>query len=237
MNCIYGCTSAIILSQKGVYISHIWENPVFVTGSFVPIDANTFATKAFKALRDGTVTVQSISALVGIDQAPGPLHAIYSLQVFIPTPKTTELDRKLYGIITPLRYHIRAQQLAQLIAQLVPGSDGTSSVLGCTRTSAQLPTQHPGTAGRAILEVDPFQYWLTTPNTSADSPGLQVGHWRLWVEDQLIASQDFWHPLSAPPDGIQEQDVGYANPCASLTNNPIASSSSHSATSLGTSKA
>ena len=231
VNGIYGCTSVIISSEKGVYICHIWENPVFINGDWVPTDDNTFTTKAFNALRDGTATAQSITALIGTDQAPGPLNTIYSPKVFVLTPYTTDLDRQLYSITTTLRYEARAQQLAQQIAQIVPGSGGTGYTLGYTRTSAQLSTQNPGVAGRAILEVDPFQSWLTTPNAPANSPGLQVGRWRLWVEDQLITFQDFWLPHTTPPGGIQGRDVGYANPCAS-----IVSSSSPPATSPGTSK-
>ena len=230
VNGIYGCTSVIISSEKGVYISHIWENPVFIIGDFVPTDDNTFTTKAFNALRDGTANAQSILALVGTDQAPGPLNAIYSPKVFVLTPFTSDLDRQLYSITTTLRYQARAQQLAQQIAQIVPGSGGTGSTLGYTRTDQYLSTQNPGIAGRAILEVDPFQYWLTTPN-APNSAGLQVGRWRLWVEDQLITYQDFWRPNTTPPGGNQRRDVGYANPCASL-----ASSSSTTATSSSTSK-
>ena len=96
----------------------------------------------------------------------------------------------MYGTITNLRYQIRAQQLAQQITQIVPGSGRTGITLGYTRT-----------AGRAIIEVDPFQSWCTTADTPADSPGLQIGRWRVWVEDQLIASQHFWHPLTTTSGG------------------------------------
>ena len=230
VNGIYGCTSVIISSEKGVYISHIWENPVFITGDWVPTDDNTFTTKAFNALRDGTANAQSITALVGTGQAPGPLNAIYSPKVFVLTPYTTEFDRQTLGITTKLRYQTRAEQLAQQIAQIVPGSGGTGISLGYTRTSQQLSTQNPGIAGRAILEVDPFQRWLTTPH-APDSAGLRIGRWRLWVEDQLITYQDFWQPNTTPPGSIQGRDIAYANPCASL-----ASSSNPSFTSSGTSK-
>ncbi len=235
VNGLYGCTSVLISSEKGVYISHIWEDPVFITGDSVPTDDNTFTTKGFNALRDGTATAQSISALVGTDQAPGPLNAIYSPEVFVITPRTDELDRNQYGITTALRYETRAQQLAQKIAQIVPGSGGTGYTLGYTRTSAQLSTEYPGTAGRAILEVDPFQYWVTTPNAPADSPGVHVGRWRLWVEGQLITYNDFWHPDTTPPGGIQRRDVGYENPCAKSSNHSVFTSSSASSTSSSSS--
>ena len=233
VNGLHGCTSVIISSQKGVYISHIWEYPVFINQDFFPTDDYTFKTKALDALSNGTATTQSISALNGTVEAPGPLNAIYSPRVFVLTPYTTKLDRQLYGITTELRYATRAQQLADQIAQIIPGSGRTAFIQGYTRTSAQLSTQHPGTAGRAILEVHPFQFWLTTPNSPADSPGLQVGRWRLWVEDQLLNCQDFWHPLITPPDSIQGRDVGYANPCANSNNDSIASSSSPAAISPG----
>lgn len=228
VNGIYGCTSVIISSEKGVYISHIWEVPVFISEHWVPTDDNTFTTGAFIALRDGTANAESITTLVGTEQAPGPLNAIYHPVVFVLTPYASEEDRQVFGITTTLRYQTRAQQLAQQIVQIVPGSGGTGFTLGYTRTNVQLSTQSPGIAGRAILEVDPFQYWYTTADTDANSPGLQFGRWRLWVEDQLITSQDFWIPNTTPPGGIQGRDVGYANPCAS-----IASSSSPSATSPG----
>lgn len=232
VNGIYGCTCVIISSEKGVYVSHIWESPVFTASDYTPTDDNTFTTKAFNALRDGTATAQSITALIGTDQAPGPLNAIYAPKVFVVTPFTSKFDQDNYGITTTLRYETRAQQLAQQVAQTLPGSGGTGLVLGYTRTNKQESTKNPGTAGRAIVEIDPFQRWVTTPHDPT-SAGLQIGRWRLWVEDQLITYQDFWipHQTTPPQGGIQGRDVGYANPCA----NPSSQSRSATSSSITTS--
>lgn len=203
---IYGCTAVIIASEKGVYIAHIWESPVFVDQGFNPTDDNLFMITAFNSLRDGTVYAQSITGLIGTDQNPGVLNAIYAPKVFVLTPFTTDWDRRNFGISTTLRYQTRVQQLAQKIASIVPGSGGNGIILGYTRTSRQASSQEPGIAGRAILEIDPFYTWLTTPYDSK-SMGLQIGCWRLWVEDQLITYQYFWLPHITAP-GTFRQDIG-----------------------------
>ena len=215
VNGIYGCTSVIIVSEKGVYLSHIWEGGVFnVAGTeYVPTDDNTFITQGFNALRDGTANAQSITALIGSDQNPGPLNTIYSPKVFVLTPYTTFFDRTMFGITTTLRYEQRAQWLAQQISQLLPGSEN-GGTLGYTRTNPQESTQPAGTAGRAIFEVDPFQYILVSSLDNPEAPGLQIGAWRLWVEDQLILYQTFWRPNTTPPGGIQGRDF---NVCGSST--------------------
>ncbi|CAG8124452.1 unnamed protein product [Penicillium nalgiovense] len=195
---IYGCTAVIIASEKGVYIAHIWENPVCVDYDFNPTDDKSFTINAFHSLRDGTEYAQSVTGLIGTDQNPGVLNAIYAPKVFVLTPFTTDWDRQNFGISTPLRYQTRVQELVKKIASIVPGSGGNGIVLGYTRTSRQAASQEPGIAGRAILEIDPSYVRLTTPYDSK-STGLQIGRWRLWVEDQLITYQDFWLPhITAP---------------------------------------
>ena len=67
-----------------------------------------------------------------------------------------------------------------------------------TRPELQAPRSKMNVSRvRAILGIDPFQYWLTSTNAPL-SAYLQVGRWRLWVEDQLIAEQDFWIPHTTP---------------------------------------
>ncbi|KAF2228926.1 hypothetical protein EV356DRAFT_418626, partial [Viridothelium virens] len=208
VNGIYGCTSVIVSSEKGVFISHIWEVPMFIDKDWNPTSDTQFGN-VFPALRDGTANCQSLTGLVGTDDNPGPLNAIYAPKVYVLTPFATQWDKDEKGITTNLRYQDRANSLLNQVAGIIPGENSKQEVLGYTRTDKQSSTAQPGTAGRAILEVDPFQYWLTSANTPANSPGLQVGRWRLWVEDQLITFQDFWLPNTTPPPGtIQQRNVG-----------------------------
>ena len=214
---IYGCSSVIISSEKGVYISHIWESPVFIDRYFNPTDDTTFTTLAFNSLRDGTQDAQSITDLIGTDQAPGVLNAIYQPRVFVLSPLTTQWERDNLGITTRFRYPVRAQQLANQVGQILPGS-GETFVLGYTRTDSEESTAARGTAGRAIFEFDPLERIYVS--NAAPNSRLRFGRWRLWVEDQLITYQDVWIP------NRRRRDIGDADPCAGP---------STSATSLGTS--
>ncbi|KAJ5794844.1 hypothetical protein N7457_001443 [Penicillium paradoxum] len=217
---IYGCTVMMVISEKGGYISHIWEEPVFVDHNFNPSDDDSFTMNTFNALRDGTIYVQSVAALIGTDQNPGVLNAIYAPKVFVFTPFTTEWDRLNFGISTTLRYQSRAEALAQKIAGIIPGSGGNGITVGYTRTSPQSSSQEAGIAGRVILEVEPFQTWFTAPRDS-NSAGLQIGRWRLWVEDQLITYQDFWLPHNTAPGGsFQSQVSGHTSLCSTCANSP-----------------
>lgn len=47
VNGIYGCTSVIIVSEKGVYASHIWENSVFIDSDWKATDDDSFKKNAF----------------------------------------------------------------------------------------------------------------------------------------------------------------------------------------------
>ena len=229
VNGIYGCTSVIVTSEKGVFISHIWEVPMFIDSDWNLMNDAQFG-HVFPALRDGTTNCESLTKLVGTDTNPGPLHAIYAPKVYVLTPYATQTDRNRFGITTNLRYQQRANDLLAQVAGIIPGKDSKQTVLGYTRTNRTLSTAQRGVAGRAILEYDTDQYWLTTPNAPPNDPGLQIGRWRLWVEDQLITYQDFW----LPPGTIQQKrDVGYANPCSVHLSS--SSSSITSATSSSTS--
>ncbi|KAJ5836581.1 hypothetical protein N7447_002607 [Penicillium robsamsonii] len=203
---IYGCTAVIIASEKGVYISHIWESPVFVDEALNLTDDSLFTITAFNSLRNGTVYAQSVIDLIGTDHSPGVLNAIYAPKVFVLTPFTTDWDRRNFGISTTLRYQARAEKLAQKITDIVPGSGGNGIILGYTRTSRQASSQEPGIAGRAILEIDPFYTWLTTPYDTKTA-GLQISRWCLWVEDQLITYQDFWLPCLTAPEVLLDETL------------------------------
>ncbi|KAJ3460654.1 hypothetical protein MRS44_011521 [Fusarium solani] len=189
VNGIYGCTAVIIVSDKGVYLSHIWENPVFIDIDWNWTDDESFNRNAFEALRDGTDNARSVTSLVGDDANPGVLHASNNPMVFVLTPFTDVLNDPT-GITTLFRYQERAQRLADSLVGVIPGSSG--HLLGYTRTNGIDSTEPIGTWGRAILEVDMFQDMIITPEDSpAGSWAFSMGRWRLWVEDGLVTWRDF----------------------------------------------
>ncbi|KAF4468285.1 hypothetical protein FALBO_4823 [Fusarium albosuccineum] len=189
VNGIYGCTAVIIVSNKGVYLSHIWENPVFIDSDWKWTDDESFNRNSFEALRDGTDYAQSILGLIGTDEAPGVLHSFNMPQVFVITPFTNFFNDPT-GTMTAFRYESRAQSLLDNLIGIIPGSTG--SLLGYTRTGQQESTETHGTWGRAILEVDMFQdAWMTPEDFPGGSHLYSMGRWRLWVEDGLVTWQDF----------------------------------------------
>ncbi|RSL70883.1 hypothetical protein CEP53_001765 [Fusarium sp. AF-6] len=189
VNGIYGCTAVIIVSDKGVYLSHIWENPVFIDTEWNWTDDESFNRTAFEALRDGTDNARSVASLVGDDANPGVLHASNNPMVFVLTPFTDVLNDPT-GITTLFRYQERAQRLADSLVGVIPGSTG--HLLGYTRTNGIDSTEPIGTWGRAILEVDMLQDMIITPeDTPGGSWAFSMGRWRLWVEDGLVTWRDF----------------------------------------------
>ncbi|KAL4777587.1 hypothetical protein BDW60DRAFT_202476 [Aspergillus nidulans var. acristatus] len=78
---LYGCTSVIIVSSKGVYISHIWEKPTSINGDekrqIYETEEEYFKKYSFDALTQGGGefdNVEPVSSLVGTWVNPGPLH-------------------------------------------------------------------------------------------------------------------------------------------------------------------
>lgn len=224
VNGLFGCTSVIIISDKGVYVSHIWENPVFEDANFIPTDDKVFLINAFNALRDGTLTAQSVTELIGTDQSPGVLNARYRPLAYVITPYTNNDERNDFGINTQFRFQIRAQQLAQGITQVLfdNSNDWQTMIVGYNRISKAASLSYPGTAGRAIVEVDPVQFVLK-PDHGPGLP-LPVGKWRLWVEDRLINEQTFVDPARLGQGGLKKRDNGYADPCASSSSSMTTSS-------------
>ncbi|KAI7760733.1 hypothetical protein LZL87_007945 [Fusarium oxysporum] len=209
VNGIYGCTSVIVVSDLGAYISHIWENPVFIDSNWNPTPDNEFQATTFNALRDGTPNgnAESIAGYVGTDQVPGVLHSMFHPRVFVVTPFTNDFERSL-GVTTTFRYEDRANYLATAVSGIIPGSDST--VLGYTRTGRTESTEQYGTWGRAIVEYDMLEEIVF--GSDDDMTGQFMGRWRLWVEDQLVTSHKFLVfpdpidlPETTPAAGLQKR--------------------------------
>ncbi|KAI5459540.1 hypothetical protein BGZ63DRAFT_359699, partial [Mariannaea sp. PMI_226] len=188
VNGIYGCTSVIIISEKGTYISHIWEIPVFIVPGtdYVPSDDQYFADNSYRALINGSPTTRSIRELVGTDDRPGPLHEIYNPEIYVLTPDSTLWDMVTYSILDQFRYQARAVLIANKIHSAIPGS--SVRVMGYTRTDPTKSTE-VGFAGRTIVEADQNQYWAI--NHMGGVPCLIMGRYRLWVEDLQVRQKDF----------------------------------------------
>ncbi|KAM0543402.1 hypothetical protein ACHAO7_009388 [Fusarium culmorum] len=212
VNGLYGCTAVIIASDMGVYLSHIWESPVFGDINFVPSDDAYFTRQTIEIFRDGSSHAQSVNVLVGTDAEPGPLHPIHSPKVFVVTPLTK--PEQSNSVTTLLFHQDRAQTLANNLASIIVGSEDHGHVLGYVRTNHELSTSDKGYWGRTILEVDMFQKLLV----SADNlygEDLAVGRWRLWLEDKLITFNDFISPYTfGTPTALKKRNNKLGDECS-----------------------
>ncbi|KAH7460521.1 hypothetical protein FOMA001_g19562 [Fusarium oxysporum f. sp. matthiolae] len=195
VNGIYGCTAVLIVSNVGVYTSHIWEVPGFldpVDGK--PTSDDFFETNVFKVLRDGTLdatTATGISTLIGTESAPGPLHSQFEPRVFVVTPFNTNQSPENPSLY---RYEARADQLANQVTGIIPGAL-SGGVYGYFPIG-KVESTGRGFLGRTIVEFDMFDGFIASEQ---DPTKLQaLGRWRFWVEENLWATHSFnvYHDFS-----------------------------------------
>ncbi|KAI3571124.1 meiotically up-regulated gene family-domain-containing protein [Fusarium oxysporum f. sp. albedinis] len=177
VNGIYGCTAVLIVSNVGVYTSHIWENPGFLDPvDQKPTSDDFFETNVLKVLRYGTLdatTATGISTLIGTESAPGPLHSQFEPHVFVVTPFNTNQSPENPSLY---RYEARADQLANQVTGIIPGAL-YGGVYG------YFPIGKVESTGRG--EQDPTKLQA-------------LGRWRFWVEENLWATHSFnvYHDFS-----------------------------------------
>lgn len=181
MNGIYGCTVVFIVSTRGVYASHIWQVPVFVNEQNQPTATDYFHKQTFMALRDGVPNeVQSLVTLIGTDANKGVLHPDYNPQVHVVTPFASDGQT--------LEYSDRAYLLADMLTNLFAKEATIRNVWGYHRYNQAISTAEFGFLGRTIVEHDPLQYVIETPQGKYNA-----GRWRLWVENSLVWEEDYYH--------------------------------------------
>ncbi|RGP62728.1 hypothetical protein FSPOR_9115 [Fusarium sporotrichioides] len=161
VNGIYGCTAVLIVSNLGVYTSHIWEVPGFLDRvDYKPTSDDFFETNVFEVLRDGTLdatTATGISTLIGTESAPGPLHSQFEPRVFVVTPFNINQSPENPSLF---RYEARADQLANQVTGIIPGaiSGGVHGYLPI----GQVESTGRGFLGRTIVEFDMLDGFITS---------------------------------------------------------------------------
>ncbi|KAF9768495.1 hypothetical protein IL306_014205 [Fusarium sp. DS 682] len=160
----------------------------------------------------GEIEAVALSAYIGTDDEPGPLHLINSPRVFVVTPFTIPFDRT--GATGVFRYEARANYLAQSLTSLLR-SPYSGEVYGYTPApDPEISKQEFHYLGRTILEVDMQQSILRSSSQRPNDPGLFMAQWRFWVEDQLITTHDFVAPpLAAAHAGLQKREDDPMDQC------------------------
>ncbi|KAL4881921.1 hypothetical protein BJY04DRAFT_217626 [Aspergillus karnatakaensis] len=199
---LFGCTSVIIVSKKGVYLSHIYEDPVFVQRpegagknddvDDVPTSDEFFQQASFGALVNGVEkadAVEPIKDLIGSTNSPGPLHHSYTPKIFVVHP----FDQGNSG---PLAYPERAQWLADQFQTYLypPGSspDGSQpqppNIIAYKAPGRKFAEMSHSVEGKAIVEFSPINHYIKVQGS--DEPRA-VARWRLFANVREVAGWEF----------------------------------------------
>ncbi|KAF2238245.1 hypothetical protein EV356DRAFT_563975 [Viridothelium virens] len=198
---LYGCTSVIVASNTGVFISHIWESPTFKNkGDLSQSDEEVFWRTGYNILRDGNPTDRERS--IGFTSLMGPGGILNTTQrpvVFIITPFASQIQRQYLGITTRLRYELRVNKLALALRKRIRSPE-RAQIIGYSRTHQHTAHDREGYLGRAIVEVEQGSAEPRRGNDSDDEGPFTYdrtieGSWRLWVEDRVVFEQRYSHPL------------------------------------------
>lgn len=182
---LYGCTSLILISTQGVWMSHLWESPSFAPNGVV--NQANFQAQVLDRLGPGDGTAE----FPGLTQYLATQFAADTKPVaIIMTPRNRANPQP--GVL------MFQNQITQLI-------DKVQTIFGATRTNSGQYTggtlngiplildytprgdqfsQTWTSSGKALFQYDPVQ-------TRCD--GVQWAMVRLWVEDRpLYAYQNYW---------------------------------------------
>ncbi|KAL4901436.1 hypothetical protein BDW74DRAFT_181723 [Aspergillus multicolor] len=200
---LYGCTTLFIVSKQGVYVSHIYEQPVFVDkdkwNRVMPTKDDYFWKAAFDALINGDETgkgaIDPLKDLIGDAANPGPLHYLNMPKIFVAAPFKE-------GGIGPLRYKDRIKWLSdQLQGYLYPPESSSSgvtpeapSVMGYKPTTRGVAENRESISGKAIMEatqIDHYQKQVIQGQSEAQAQIRAIGRWRLWVNGNQTVSYEF----------------------------------------------
>lgn len=198
---LYGCTSLIIVSTAGVWMSHLWENPSFQVGGVV--NQANFQAHILDRLGPGDGTAD----FPGLNQYLNTAFAADTKPVaIIMTPRVRANSQP--GV---LMYQNQITQLSDRV-QTIFGGTRTSSGQFTGGTLNGVPiivdytpksdtfSQVWTSSGKALFQYDPVE-------TRCD--GVQWAMVRLWVEDRVMYSyKHFWvaraNQVVAPPANAQQ---------------------------------
>lgn len=170
-----GCTSVFVFSERGVYISHIWDE------SFEGCDADDAVQYVIEDLWNGN----------SMDNSPGLQRLIQDGLLSaqsnpIPLILAARDDIEGHGLIYP----DIIRKLQQRLSQMIPTSQSPAIV----EYTADLDNAHDRDTvnGRAAVEFSSRQNIVMYNGCP-----LPQSMWRLWVEGQEITSHPFMHPAIA----------------------------------------
>jgi hypothetical protein len=201
-----------------VYLSHIYEDPVFVQktklGFLRPTTDNVFQEASFSALVNGDLEsyeLEPLNTLIGTTENPGPLHYTLQPKIFAVTPFK-------HGGIGPLMYAKRIEWLSdQLHNYLYPDGSGQydqkPESIPYKIAPRYLAENPESLSGKIILEATLLDlYEQSEGHLSA------IGRCRLWINGKETVTWEFSSQGSVNAVGhglnvLRARDSHYAGIC------------------------
>ena len=195
---LFGCTSVIIMSTKGVWMSHLWEQPSFnLPGRTAAENQGNFTNQVINVLGpgDGTPEFPGLNQYVGPNGPFGPGTNAFAA---ILTPRN-----RINPQAGVYMYDNMVRQIATTVSQIFGG--GTPAIYDYTPRSDEF-SQQWSASGKAIFQYDPVQARCT-----GTQEGLltQYAAERLWIQDNPTYSYFYWWTAWAGGANNPDQFVPY----------------------------
>ena len=181
---LYGCTSLIIVSTQGVWMSHLWENPSFQVGGVV--NQANFQAHVLDRLGpgDGTAGFPGLNQYLNSEFAPDtkPVAILMTPRNRVnPQPGVLMFQNQITQLIEKVETIFGATKTSS--GQFTGGSlKGGVLIADYTPKSDQF-SQTWTSSGKALFQYDPVE-------TRCD--GVQWAMVRLWVEDRPLYTYKHW---------------------------------------------
>ena len=182
---LFGCTSVVVVSQAGMWISHFWEVPSFRatagTGNNprTAADIANFNDQVINQMQDGGPDIPGLRQFTA---AGGQFDAPQRPVWVIVTPRGTS------GVVGSWKYQPEVNQIKSVLNTLFPAAP---PVIIDYQTRPSPVDQLLTASGKILFQYDPAQAMITDNNNPCNV--YQQAMFRIWVEDRpLYAFQKYW---------------------------------------------
>lgn len=173
---LFGCTSVVVVSKVGVWISHFWQVPSFradlanYNRARTGPDIANFDEQVIQEMQDGGPNIPGLKPLT----APREIFdEVYKPRWTIVTP------RDFTGVVGSWLYQPEVDEIQDVLRELFPNAP--PSIIDYEPKSDD-DSQMNTPSGKILFQYDPFDTMVQDPNRPCDV--YQLARYRLWVEDR-----------------------------------------------------
>ncbi|GAB1197585.1 hypothetical protein APSETT444_006883 [Aspergillus pseudonomiae] len=175
---LWGCASVVVVSEKGIWMSHIWENPSFgrevLSNRWAPSEDNVFINTVLKPLADGN---EQMPGLTQFTQGNGAFIAEYKPFAYIFYPSWSRHAQ--YDRVYTARINDISHKLERLLPLSVP-----PLIYQYDRAGGDLLSSK----GKVLFQYEPNERVTQTKNGP-----LQQAVNRIWLENRpMYVHQRYW---------------------------------------------